>query len=406
MTAATEQLFSSSSAKASSVEQGSPSSYRLNVADVAAQFSLEYYNTMSRQPESLHAFYGKQSHMIHSVEGDLEAPICSSIDAIHTRVTAMNYQASRIIVESIDAQPSMNGGIFVQTTGNMRMKTGATRKFVQSFFLAEQPNGYFVLNDALRYIELAPQQPSSVAQQTQSVPQENKQKPVDARPPKPAKVEAAPATPAAPVEPKPVQVEQPLESKEQAKPISGLEKAVQKPVSSQSTKAPAAKAPEPVSANPGSWASLAAGRTELWKDGVVAPQKASAITVAASEPVQSVKPNNKSERQDFKPRQARENRPSDHSPKPTQDYSRSVFVRNFSSDASADELRKVLTAAGKITSFDMNPVKCQAFVEYETVASAEIAISAKYTFMGTSLSIEHRRPANFRPGNFNRSRRE
>lgn len=401
MTAATEQLFSSSSAKANSlsVEQTSPSSYRLNVADVAAQFSLEYYNTMSRQPESLHAFYGKQSHMIHSVEGDLEAPICSSIDAIHTRIMAMNYQASRIIVESIDAQPSMNGGIFVQTTGNMRMKTGATRKFVQSFFLAEQPNGYFVLNDALRYIELAPQ--SSPVAPVQAAVQENKQKPLESRPAKPAKVEVPPA---APVEPRPVQAEQPMEPKEQAKPISGLEKAVQKPSSNQSSKAPA-KAPEPVSANPGSWASLAAGRADLWKDGVVAPQKAPATTVSAAEPAQTAKTGNRNERQDFKPR-TNVPRSGDHSPKPMQDYSRSVFVRNFTSDASADELRKVLTAAGKITSFDMNPVKCQAFVEYETVASAEVAIAAKYIFMGTSLSIEHRRPANFRPGNFNRSRRE
>ncbi|KAL8954599.1 MAG: hypothetical protein Q9193_007180, partial [Seirophora villosa] len=35
----------------------------------------------------------------------------------------------------------------------MSNKAAPHRKFVQTFVLAEQPNGYFVLNDIFRYIE-------------------------------------------------------------------------------------------------------------------------------------------------------------------------------------------------------------------------------------------------------------
>lgn len=62
------------------------SASRLNVADVSSQFNLEYYVTMSRQPEHLHGFYGKQSQMVHSIEGDLEAPICTTLEVQQARL--------------------------------------------------------------------------------------------------------------------------------------------------------------------------------------------------------------------------------------------------------------------------------------------------------------------------------
>lgn len=40
----------------------------------------------------------------------------------------------------------------VQVIGEISNKAAAHRKFVQTFVLAEQPNGYFVLNDIFRYI--------------------------------------------------------------------------------------------------------------------------------------------------------------------------------------------------------------------------------------------------------------
>lgn len=78
------------------VETGAASTTRLNVADVSSQFNLEFYNTMSRQPEHLHGFYGKQSQMVHSVEGDLEAPICTTLEVptVQLRYFSHHYHSN------------------------------------------------------------------------------------------------------------------------------------------------------------------------------------------------------------------------------------------------------------------------------------------------------------------------
>jgi hypothetical protein len=54
-------------------------------------------------------------------------------------------------VSNVDSQESYKN-IVVQVIGEMSNKAAPHRKFVQTFVLAEQPNGYFVLNDIFRYI--------------------------------------------------------------------------------------------------------------------------------------------------------------------------------------------------------------------------------------------------------------
>jgi len=58
-----------------------------------------------------------------------------------------------VFIHSVDAQSSANGGIIIQVIGQMSNKDENWRKFVQTFFLAEQPNGYFVLNDIFRFLK-------------------------------------------------------------------------------------------------------------------------------------------------------------------------------------------------------------------------------------------------------------
>ena len=53
----------------------------------------------------------------------------------------------------MDAQSSANGGIIIQVIGEMSNRGEPWRKFAQTFFLAEQPNGYFVLNDIFRFLK-------------------------------------------------------------------------------------------------------------------------------------------------------------------------------------------------------------------------------------------------------------
>lgn len=53
----------------------------------------------------------------------------------------------------MDAQDSFNGGVLVLVTGYLTRKDSLRQKFTQTFFLAPQDKGYFVLNDVFRYVE-------------------------------------------------------------------------------------------------------------------------------------------------------------------------------------------------------------------------------------------------------------
>jgi hypothetical protein len=293
---------------------------------------------------------------------------------------AMGYQGARIIVDSIDAQASLNGGIFILTTGNMKLKTGSTKKFVQSFFLAEQPNGYYVLNDCFRFVEANVSAAAPAAQKATEP------------------VKEVPA-PAAPVVAESVKEKKSEASKEQAP----LEKAVSKPQPAK--KAPAASAEPPKNAAPSSWATLAAGGSDLWQNGVVAPTKAPVVTVSKDAPKEPARRDNnahpaasekRGERTGF--RGERDNRSPRLDSKPPQDFSRSVFIRNLGANPDAVALRKVLESFGEITSFDFNSVKSQAFVEFQTAQIAVAAVNGKISFNGATLNIDHRRPAGQRPG--------
>ena len=72
---------------------------------------------------------------------------------IHNRITAIGFEDCKVFIHSVDAQSSANGGIIIQVIGEMSNRGEAWKKFVQTFFLAEQPNGYFVLNDIFRFLK-------------------------------------------------------------------------------------------------------------------------------------------------------------------------------------------------------------------------------------------------------------
>jgi hypothetical protein len=75
----------------------------------------------------------------------------SETQAINEKILSMDVARAEIKV--VDAQESLGGGVTVLVMGHLTQKTGVSREFVQSFFLAPQEKGYFVLNDILRYAE-------------------------------------------------------------------------------------------------------------------------------------------------------------------------------------------------------------------------------------------------------------
>lgn len=75
------------------------------------------------------------------------------LQEIHAGITSIGFQDCKVFIHSVDAQSSANGGIIIQVIGEMSNKGESWKKFVQTFFLAEQPNGYFVLNDIFRFLK-------------------------------------------------------------------------------------------------------------------------------------------------------------------------------------------------------------------------------------------------------------
>lgn len=72
------------------------------------------------------------------------------LQAINEKIVSMGIDRAEI--KAVDAQESLCGGVTVLVMGHLTGKNGVSREFVQSFFLAPQEKGYFVLNDILRYV--------------------------------------------------------------------------------------------------------------------------------------------------------------------------------------------------------------------------------------------------------------
>lgn len=118
---------------------------------------------------------------------------------------------------NVDSQASFDN-ILITVVGEISNKSEPSRKFVQTFVLAEQPNGYYVLNDIFRYLteeeeEFTGEEPAPASEQQQQQQQEppraqqqeeeqpQQQAPED--PAQPAAVEAEPAAAEAQVDNEP-----------------------------------------------------------------------------------------------------------------------------------------------------------------------------------------------------------
>ncbi|KAJ7778278.1 hypothetical protein B0H16DRAFT_1502886 [Mycena metata] len=310
-----------------------PAHRTVNPSEVGWQFVPQYYTFVNKQPDRLHQFYTKKSTFIHGTEGDDGKP-CLGQQEIHQRITAIGFQDCKVFIHSVDAQSSADGGIIIQVIGEMSNHADPWRKFVQTFFLAEQPNGYFVLNDIFRFLKeetvesddaseaADPEPPVSVVEHTATtvpeVPREPTPPPERVPTPPPVHVEEAAPTPAAPevipVEQppqKPVTPEPPV-APVQAPPTApatpqpqpnGIHRTatpvVEKPATPSPAPPAAAPTPPPVAApspapapapapaqppQPKTWANLAATNSKKWGSAVAQDSRGTTEVAAAPAP--------------------------------------------------------------------------------------------------------------------------
>ncbi|KAI5079159.1 hypothetical protein GOP47_0006830 [Adiantum capillus-veneris] len=127
---------------------GSPGSVPAQM--VANTFVTQYYNVLHQMPQYAYRFYADASRLARADADQMQ--IAETQDEIHKVVTSLDHENWQPEIFTVDALNSFGGSVFVLVTGAMHQNRN-TRKFVQSFILAPQNKGYYVLNDILRYLD-------------------------------------------------------------------------------------------------------------------------------------------------------------------------------------------------------------------------------------------------------------
>ncbi|XP_022873179.1 putative G3BP-like protein isoform X2 [Olea europaea var. sylvestris] len=122
----------------------------VTAAQVGTYFVGQYYQLLQNQPDFVHQFYSDASSMLRIDSNTRET--ATSMLQIHQLVMSLNYTG--IEIKTAHSLESWNGGVLVMVSGSVLVKDfNGRRKFVQTFFLAPQEKGYFVLNDIFHYVE-------------------------------------------------------------------------------------------------------------------------------------------------------------------------------------------------------------------------------------------------------------
>ncbi|XP_031372889.1 nuclear transport factor 2-like isoform X2 [Punica granatum] len=134
------------------VQQAPTTIVPLNADVVSKAFVLQYYPILHQSPERVHRFYQDIRKLGRPEENGIMG-ITTTMKAIKEKMLSLDYGEFSAEISTVDAQDSYNGGVLVLITGYLTGKDNVRRKFTQSFFLAPQHKGYFVLNDIFRYVE-------------------------------------------------------------------------------------------------------------------------------------------------------------------------------------------------------------------------------------------------------------
>uniref|UniRef100_A0A1S3XGC9 G3BP-like protein n=1 Tax=Nicotiana tabacum TaxID=4097 RepID=A0A1S3XGC9_TOBAC len=117
---------------------------------VANAFVQQYYHILHHSPGLVFRFY-QETSKLGRPEDHGSMTITTTMQAINDKILSLNYGDFKAEIISVDAQESYNGGVHVLVTGLLAGNDNMVRNFSQTFFLAPQDRGYFVLNDMFRY---------------------------------------------------------------------------------------------------------------------------------------------------------------------------------------------------------------------------------------------------------------
>ena len=158
---ANQASLAQASPAAATPSKASPAQAEISKDEVGWYFVEQYYTTLSRNPDKLYLFYAKRSQFVSGQETD-KVQVCIGQRAIDDKIRQLDFQDCKVRVTNVDSQSS-DSNIVIQVIGEISNKSQPHKKFVQTFVLATQTNGYFVLNDIFRYLIEEEDEPETAA---------------------------------------------------------------------------------------------------------------------------------------------------------------------------------------------------------------------------------------------------
>ncbi|KAK9761767.1 hypothetical protein K7432_013095 [Basidiobolus ranarum] len=421
--------------------------------EVGWMFVQEYYTFLNKDSSRLHCFYNKKSTMIHGTEGEQVKPYHGQQE-IHSKILELGFDDCRVLVSSVDSQASLNGGIIIQVLGEMSNKGGPSQKFAQTFFLAEQPNGYFVLNDIFRYLkdevdeefdyETDITQDFSNNSLTESVQMEEPEVKQEIAPSVEDAKTSLPVEEVVPVpEEKVVSVQSEVadvptkENLIEQDPVNGVSEQEHETIEPEtpSTESPSQNESQTIKKESApqaeakpvfkSWANLAANGRDKWASKVAdvrataSPQKSPQPQQQQAQPAQP-QPQQPQQQQPIQQKQQPQQQPSQPQRNPRQDIpltrsngykqdeNLSVFVKGVQDGMTPEMFKESFGSVGPVKAVDVIIPKNCAFVEFTTVEAYKSAITqSTFAINGQNVYAEERRKSFRQPGrsNYNQGER-
>ncbi|KAG1361472.1 ras GTPase-activating protein-binding protein 1 [Cocos nucifera] len=132
---------------------------QVSAIQVGSFFVGQYYHILQQQPNLVYQFYNDASTVMRVDDGDLELEetnVClfllSTAEQIHSLIMSLKFTG--IEIKTAHSLNSWNGGVLLMVCGFVQTGAyNARRNFVQTFFLAPQEKGYFVLNDIFHFLD-------------------------------------------------------------------------------------------------------------------------------------------------------------------------------------------------------------------------------------------------------------
>ncbi|KAJ4968516.1 hypothetical protein NE237_015217 [Protea cynaroides] len=122
----------------------------VSAVQVGSYFVGQYYQILQQSPDFVHQFYTDASSVLR-VDGN-NSELATSVLQIHSLIISLNF--TEIEIKTVHSLNSWEGGVLVKVSGFVRTKDfNGRRKFVQTFFLAPQEKGFFVLNDIFLFLD-------------------------------------------------------------------------------------------------------------------------------------------------------------------------------------------------------------------------------------------------------------